>query len=294
MSVEVHTPKFRSMNRLVDWVRRRGTHQRLPEDREQIFLTGGFEAARHLVKYSMCVGYLGEELEKLLLPFPQHVVAYAEVLGRSRSYSTNHKLAEHLHPAVKGNGNLILRLARHLGGRVGQDIESSMSDPGVIVRYAEAVGPLDESLERIICQNHDQILQYGNILARNERKLPEWMMDELKGDDSNLYILARSHIKSRLPKHLEDSMSDPRYLFEYSLHVLHDRLPEHLEKELVKGHAYAVRYAFEVVRGFSSVRLPDEIHSMLVMKSFELPDDNDIKRYIRETERTGRQIPTSV
>jgi hypothetical protein len=44
----------------------------------------------------------------------------------------------------------------------------------------------------------------------------------------------------------------------------------------------ALKYAFDVIRGFSSVRLPDELHTFLAMKAFENTEHQGIKNYFSE------------
>jgi hypothetical protein len=79
-------------------------------------------------------------------------------------------------------------------------------------------------------------------------------------------------------------MDDPRFCFTYSKEVLKGRLPSHLESVFFKDSYIASRYAFEVIRGFSSVRLPEELHNFMVMKSFEDPENKYVKSYIEASE----------
>lgn len=290
----LHVPKFRCVARLTDWVRRRYVKNRLPADKEQVFFKVAEKdpklAAKHLCLYAQWVGPLDENLEELLKVSPESVMSYGETISRATAGSK--RLPVGLHSVLAGNFQLLIRLARHLNGRISPELEMSMisgcdeKDAAArLVSYADFVGPLEENLERRIVSDHDKILKYFQILGRHNKELPVWMMDELKGDSLNLYNLAKGYIRGRLPEHLENSMDDPGVLYEYARNVLQSRLPEHLETVFLKDHRYAIRYAFEVVRAWSSVRLPDQLHSMLVMKSFENPNDNEIKRYVKETEK---------
>jgi hypothetical protein len=288
----LHIPKFRSVERLTDWVRRRYVRNRLPAEHEQVFFKVAEKnpksVAKHVALYAAWVGPLGEGLESLLRADSEKIMAYGECISRA---PWQLKLPEHLHSGLAGDFKLLIRLARHLGRRLSPELELSMlacddkEAASRLVSYADMVGPLDEDLERRIVHDHDKILKYFQILVRNKRELPRWMMDELKGDSVNLYHLSRNFIWGRLPEDLENTMDNPGVLYDYAKSTLHSRLPEHLEMMFLKDHRFAIRYAFDVVRGFANVKLPDELHSMLVMKSFENPNDNEIKRYVNETEK---------
>lgn len=306
----LHTPKFRTVGRLTDWVRRRRIAVRLSPDREQVFFKTAKDdpksAATHLVKYAEWVGPLDAGLENLLRADPACVMAYGEVIARRFV-----KLPDHLHSCLAGNYQLLIRLVRHLSGtnaacmssRLSPELEGTIFDdlkyPDLqacekarasrAASYAEHVGKLDKSMEDIICGNADQILKYASVLKRVGQTLPQEMMLRLSGNSSSLYNLARNHIGGRLPSELEDSMDDPESLYNYAKNVVKGRLPEHLELVFLKDHRHALRYAFDVVRAFASVRLPDELHAMLILKSYENPNDMDIKHYVRETEKCDRK-----
>lgn len=296
----LHTPKFRTLSRLTDWVRRRCIRTRLPADREQVFFkvaeTNPRDVASHLVKYAEWVGPLGTDLENLLRSEPECVMAYGEVLARwiPNEPGDRHRLPEHLHSCLAGNYGLLARLSRHIGKRISPELEKTIFDDCTdakmrasrAVSYAENVGKLDEDMEQMICGENGMVLKYASILKRHGQILPERMMFSLKGDSNNLYTLARNHLCGRLPAELEESIDEPGCLYEYARNVVKGRLPESLELVFLKDWRFAIRYAFDVVRAYASVQLPDELHTMLVMKSYENPNDNEIKHYIRETNKT--------
>lgn len=273
---------------MLAWTRRHSSGTRLPSDREKIFFKeAGKDPARAalaVTRYSAIVGPLDEDLENLLLCSPVSVMEYAENIG---SYPWNAKLPERMYSVLMGRPDLVLRLAAHLGQKVGQDMEKCLFSEGyeAIIRYAQSVGELDEDMCRFLCADHSRVLRYAGILKNRGLSLPRWMMDEMKGDSHSLLHLAIHHLKERLPTPLEDSITDPMSLLSYSKHVLRARLPRHLELCLLSDHKIACQYAFEVVRGFAEVRLADELHSMIVMKSFENPEDQLVKNYVMETER---------
>ena len=146
--------------------------------------------------------------------------------------------------------NLVLYVA-HVGGRLPPSFESLLlPDPLLIVNYA---------------------------LAANE-KIEGDLLDHLKGNSRELVRYARRH--GRLPKHLEDSLTEPRWLVSYAQNVLEGRLPEHLEDRLIGDEFNVEQYALKVVRGRASARLPDSLHNYMVMKSFENPNNDDVKSYM--------------
>jgi hypothetical protein len=46
----------------------------------------------------------------------------------------------------------------------------------------------------------------------------------------------------------------------------------------------ATAYAFEVIRGFAPVKLPDTLHNFVIMESFKNPNDYQIKIYMKASE----------
>jgi len=169
--------------------------------------------------------------------------------------------------------------------------ESPSEIASCVARYAMFVGLLEPEFEALLAPNHDSIVAYVRYM-RNIRVgyLPA-VVDELAGDSRCLCRVAQS--TGRLPQHLEDTIDDPRYALEYATEVLKGRLPRHLEDVFFKDSYYAAKYAFEVIRGFSSVRLPEELHTFMVMKSFENPEDDDIRTYMEATESDPNKMGNS-
>jgi hypothetical protein len=166
-----------------------------------------------------------------------------------------------------------------------------------VARYAMFVGPLGPELEALLAPNHDSIVSYVINMkskwagASNGEEYAPAVVDELAGDSRRLCRVAQSI--GRLPEHLENTIDEPRCALIYATDVLKGRLPRHLEDVFFKDTHYAAKYAFEVIRGFSSARLPDELHSFMVMKSFEKPDDEDIRTYMEATESDPNKIGNS-
>lgn len=144
-------------------------------------------------------------------------------------------------------------------------------------------GPLPEKFENLLRPNHSALLCYLRDIHSNGYNVDPSLLDELKGDSNHLLQWA-SYTETRLPKHLEDSIDDPDCMLRYSTDVLCGRLPEHLEKVFFKDAEAASQYAFQVIRGFAPIKLPDDLHTFMVMKSFEEPDNRYIKQYMEASE----------
>lgn len=144
----------------------------------------------------------------------------------------------------------------------------------------------DIRLKQLILKANDPnlVVTYMNILDRRSLKLDPEFYDILAGRGTLLFKLA-THINKRLPEKLESTWEDAKSLVAYTIRFVKQRLPEHLEDVLVGDQVSASEYAFEVVRGFASPRLSDRLHSFMLMKSFQFPEDQHIKRYVAEVDR---------
>lgn len=211
----VKLPKFRSTNRLIRFMSRYGLRERLPEDREEVFITSKKEDP---------------------LTIAINLATYASHIG------------ERLSPRL-------------------ENIFKTSKAPQAVYSYCCA-------------------------LKVNKLEVPSEMVDLLQGNSGLLYRWA-CNTESRLPKHLEDSLSDPSTCLKYAKEVLKGRLPSHLETVFFKDVYYATKYAFDVIRGFAPVKLPDDLHNFVVMKSFEHPNDEDIKIYMNASESDPNKIGNS-
>lgn len=100
--------------------------------------------------------------------------------------------------------------------------------------------------------------------------------------------------KTRLPDYLEDSIDDPSALLSYATQVLRGRLPSHLEDVFIKDVNVATQYAFDVIRGFAPVKLPDSLHSFVILESYKDPNNAQIKVYIKASESDPNKTGNSV
>lgn len=148
--------------------------------------------------------------------------------------------------------------------------------------YSNYVGKMPERFEELLKANKQSLLNY--IVRMDNTGLHcEALLDDLRGHGMLLYRWAKSTDK-RLPEHLEGSIEDPNPAYYYAKEVIRGRLPAHMEKVFFKDPYWASKYAFDVIRGFAPVKLPDDLHSFMVLKSFEDPDDDTIKAYIEASE----------
>lgn len=166
--------------------------------------------------------------------------------------------------------------------------ESPQELAGLVAIYSNRVGKLEPRLEELLKANKDSVIAYIQALRSREQKVSQDLMDSLAGDSRNLYRLGK--LQGRLPQHLEDTIVDPRFAFMYSKEVLRGRLPSHLEDVFFKDTYYAAKYAFEVIRGFAPVRLPEGLHAFMVMASFEDPDDDNIRAYMEASESDPNKV----
>jgi len=151
-----------------------------------------------------------------------------------------------------------------------------------IARYAGWAGRLSPEIENLLRVHGDSLCAYVRCLKSRDQEAPQDLVDSLAGDSANLYRLAKDI--GRLPKHLEDTIDNPRYAFLYAKEVLRGRLPRNLEDVFFKDAYFAARYAFEIIRGFAPVKLPEELHAFMIMKSFEEPDNDHIRTYMEASE----------
>lgn len=328
ISETISVPKFRSTKRLILWVERANRRVRLPPDSERCFFKDNGECsstkARNASRYADYVGVLDEQFENIIKADCDSICRYAKILASvckplpvhmeeelkaSPSSIYDYAMTRKFHPAVYNpirlpeylENNLnspthCIKYAKEvLAGRLPKHIEEKIfsSDPIAnarnFVQYAGALGPIEELEYILVSGGSDQVFQYEKVLKQNKRELSQTLIDSFAGDSLALLRFAKSTGK-RLPKHLEDTLSDPEICISYATDILHHRLPEHLELVFLKDVRYAYRYAMNVVRGLSSPRLPEELHAFMLMKSFESPNDNQIKDYISNCESAEKFV----
>lgn len=225
----------------------------------------------------------------------------------------NYPIPARFYEVLKGDDQSLYEIANCASERMRlpEDVESSFSDPWMSTLYAKEIlkGRWSEAMERKIFEDADKkhlmkyidtlnfvpeegdfvleqlktspdnLITYARYLKQHGLVFSENLQNCLKGCSHQLLMLAQ-YLGGRLRPDLEDTMSVPTVLLDYAKSYIRGRLPLHLEEHLMKDHSVASRYAFEVIRGFSSPQLPDSLHSMMVMKSWEFPNDPAIKKYI--------------
>jgi hypothetical protein len=159
-----------------------------------------------------------------------------------------------------------------------------------VSRYAVWAGRLPE-YEGLLVGHNDSVLLYLRSVRSKGGEVNQALLDSLAGDSRSLYRWAKD--VGRLPEHLEDTMTEPRFLFLYAKEVLRGRLPSHLEAGFFGDSYHLGRYAFDIIRGFAPVRLPEELHNCMVMKSFEEPDNDHIRAYMEACESDPNVVGNS-
>jgi hypothetical protein len=159
-----------------------------------------------------------------------------------------------------------------------------------VAKYAGWVGRVPE-FEGLLVGHNDSVVSYIRTVRNKGDEVSSALVDSLAGDSRNLYRWAKDC--GRLPSHLEDTISEPRFLFLYAKEVLRGRLPSHLEACFFGDSYHLARYAFDIIRGFAPVRLPDELHTCMVMKSFEEPDNDHIRAYMEACESDPNAVGNS-
>lgn len=160
-----------------------------------------------------------------------------------------------------------------------------------VARYANWVGRLEPEYEALLKCDRDSVVTYINILANKDHEVGDDLLEVLADDGRNLYRAAK--VVGRLPERLEVGIKEPRYAYLYAKEVLRGRLPSSMEP-LFFGDAYhAAKYAFDVIRGFAPCRLPEELHTFMVMKSFEEPDNDHVKTYLEASESDPNRVGNS-
>lgn len=163
-----------------------------------------------------------------------------------------------------------------------------------LTMYCWRVGKLEPRFENLLIGHPDSVIEYAKILKSKQLgEISEELKVSLKGVGRCLFQLAELY-ERRLPKELEDTMEDPAFAYRYAKDILCGRLPSHLEPVFFKNTTYASKYAFDVIRGFAPVKLPDDLHSFMIMKSFENPDDHNIKIYMQASESDPNKTGNSV
>jgi len=318
-------PKFRLTNRLVKWMNENYFQEtRLPNRIEEVFFKSKEDIeiiADNLVRYARKVRQdnLSSDLEDVIKKSPKAVVQYLDHLR-----SVSKTIKPDLLLSLKGNSACLADVSCSLGrlpkefeddithpehfvNYIGgikifngekkriPEMESRIFDPNkfpgkklaeCVVNYATASGTvLDNELKSLLKGYGDQIIEYANLLRGWDKSLDEDLLDSLAGDNHNLYRYAHNISKKRLPSHLEKTMNDPKTLLQYARNIVKGRLPEELENNFASDHVTACSYAFDVIRGYACVRLPDVVHTSMIMKSSANPNDHYIKRYIAECEK---------
>lgn len=277
MDATMQIPRFRSTARLAQWVRRHRFPGRLPLDSERCFFRtkeSPDKVSKNLLFYSNYAGGLGE-LESLLLPgdLPQ----YVRVL-HTKGVKPSLELLSRLDPErlVWASGFL---------GKLPAELEARITDPSLMASYACEVGVLPDHLADVVLGDDCAVVRYIKVLKLHFKEVPERFLRDLVGHDRHFVGLAQDI--GRLPSYLEESIRDPKVALDYAKYIIKGPLPESVAvAAFIGSHRMMVRYAYDVIRGFASVRLPEPLHIALMLHPEQ---DPEIRRYIVEVERTSEK-----
>lgn len=161
-----------------------------------------------------------------------------------------------------------------------------------VAHYAGWVGSLEPEFEALLVHCNDSVAQYIRVVHMDEGEWGKGLLGLLAGDSCNLYRV--SGVIGRLPEEIERTITEPRFAFLYAKEVLRGRLPLDMEHVFFGDEYFCGRYAFEVIRGFAPCRLPDALHTFMVMKSFEEPDNENVRIYIEAAESDPNRVGNSV
>jgi len=277
MITGVSIPRFRTTARLVTWMRRNRVRERVPAEIEQVFFKSKESQDRISHNIRVYAGYVGEisdELESLILD--SHVASYIAVTHRR---------------GVQFKESLLNRLSvPHLlyvsqySGRL-RDHEHKIVSPSDVAEYASNVGPLSEEMERRLYGDPTAIMRYFKVLGSHFQKPPGHLVDAMVGHDGCFVELAG--MVGRLPRHLEESITDPYVVLNYARSVVKGRLSEKVETVLERNPAVAAAYAINVVRAWSNPRLPDSLHAAVLLNAGNAGEE--IRKYIAEVDRYSKE-----
>ena len=275
-------PRFRTTTRLVEWVRRNKPYRRLPASSEQCFFKSKEPAEKistNILLYCDNAGELGDELESCLLE--KDVPSYLSRMKRKGA-----AVKESLLDRVTDQDKLA-RLPYSIG-RLPESAEARITHPASLAVYAEHVGTLTPRMEALLVGCPDSIIKYFKVLGRNMQDPPECLLKALAGHDRTYAEVSRM-LGGRLPEYLVDTITCPRVALWYASNILKSRLPSHIEEVLLGDADCAAKYAFDVVRAYSSPRLPDVLHNSILMRSYSDPNNQLIRQYVAEVERTSKE-----
>lgn len=275
----VSIPRFRTTARLVSWMRRNRVQERVPAEIEQVFFKSKESADRisqNVRLYAGMVGGLSDELEACILD--AHVASYISLMHHRKGCKCKENLLDRL-----GVSHLVY-VSQYFGRLPNH--EHKILYPSDVSGYASNIGPLPEEMERRLYGDPMSIMRYFKVLGNHFQKPPQHLIDAMVGHDAHFIEL--SGMIGRLPRNLEESISDPMVALTYAKGCLKGRLPEKVERVLEKNPSVAAVYAIHVVRAWSNPRLPDSLHAAVLLGSVGSQSE-DIKRYIAEVDRFSKE-----
>lgn len=278
----VAAPRFRTTTRLAQWVRRIKPTSRLSPESEACFFRSKEtpnKISSNLCRYSEQVGELSSELEGLFVQ--NEILPYAMVVARHLKWPRDAIMSQ-LTP-----GELI-RLAQYRKKRLPSLFESRIVEPKDAVTYCESLGLVIPEMEEFVVGCADACMRYIKFLNNKSVAIEERFLQRMVGHDRHFLELC-NRLGGRLPDYLVDSIKDPEVALQYAVRHLKGRLPLHVEEVLETSPRCAVRYAFEIIRGYADPTLPERLHQAVILHSCSDPNNPEIKRYTQEIQRFSKK-----
>ena len=161
-------PKFRNTTRLIRWMKRFGSPERLPADREEVFFKTKKEdpvlVAHNLCQYCWVVGKVDERLEGLLKAAPNCVVEYARMCF-NRGFG---EISDDLKNSLKPHSASLYHLADIYSKRLPKELEDCFDHPRWAFEYSKRVicGRLPSHLESVFFKDTQYASGYAFEVIR--------------------------------------------------------------------------------------------------------------------------------
>lgn len=144
----------------------------------------------------------------------------------------------------------------------------------------------NKKLLEIVKKDKKTLLDYIKKLKYREKEIPDHVLQVFKGDGECLSTISEV-MQKRLPLDIENSWKGAEDKFvNYVCRYVQEPVSEELAESVLASNPHAcVRYAYNVVRGFSSPKLSEFLHNAVIMSSFADPSNREIKKYVTDIER---------
>ena len=144
----------------------------------------------------------------------------------------------------------------------------------------------NKKLLEIVKKDKKTLLDYIKKLKYREKEIPDHVLQVFKGYGEYLSRISEV-MQKRLPLDIENSWKGAEDKFvNYVCSYVQEPVSEELAESVLASNPHAcVRYAYNVIRGFSSPKLSEFLHNAVIMSSFADPSNREIKKYVTDIER---------